>query len=208
MILELMRHLGSRVQSMTNDYNDAQALLKQVRESEDAKKKSLFSKIKKHIDVYQSNKNKIDVPDTDPLREAFDGNTEKGSGEIKDFLKGRIIFKEGAPGECMYILHSGTVGMYSDFRKKEEVKLTELNAVSMFGEMGVIAAGEPRIATAVSETNDTKVEIIYPDDLVTIFNACPTKIDAILRHLSYRLRRINKEFLNTCKEITESYNGK
>lgn len=208
MILELMRHLGSRVQSMTNDYNDAQALLKQVRESEDAKKKSLFSKIKKHIDVYQSNKNKIDVPDTDPLREAFDGNTEKGSGEIKDFLKGRIIFKEGALGECMYILHSGTVGMYSDFRRKEEVKLTELNAVSMFGEMGVIAKGEPRIATAVSETNDTKVEIIYPDDLVTIFNACPTKIDAILRHLSYRLRRINKEFLNTCKEITESYNGK
>lgn len=209
MILELMKHLGSRVQAMTKDYNDAQALLKQVRESEDAKKnKSLFSKIKKHIDVYQSNKNKIEVPDTDPLREALKDSTDKGSGEIKDYLKGRIIFKEGTPGECMYILHRGTVGMYSDFRKREEVKLIDINAISIFGEMGIIASGEPRVATAVSETNDTKVEIIYPDDLVKIFNECPAKIDAILRHLSYRLRKINKEFLNTCKEITESYNGK
>lgn len=42
-ILELMQHLGRRVQAMTNDYNEAKALLKEVKEAEASKKKSLFS---------------------------------------------------------------------------------------------------------------------------------------------------------------------
>ena len=63
-----------------------------------------------------------------------------------------------------------------------------------------------REATAVAETDDTYVEVITPDYLEAIFNACPVKIELILRQLSYRLRVLNYDVITTCKEITEAYN--
>ena len=57
-----MKHLGRRVQAMTNDYNEAKALLKEVKEAEASKKKSLFSRIKKHVDMYENNKDYIAPP--------------------------------------------------------------------------------------------------------------------------------------------------
>ena len=45
-ILELMKHLGRRIQNMANDYNESKALLEQLKASEAAKQnKNLFSKI-------------------------------------------------------------------------------------------------------------------------------------------------------------------
>ena len=41
-ILVLMKHLGNRIKAMTNDYNEAKVLLKEVRDAEASKKKSLF----------------------------------------------------------------------------------------------------------------------------------------------------------------------
>jgi len=208
MILELMRHLINRVAAMANDYNDSQVLVNQLRESEAAKQsKSLFSKIKKHIDIYQSNKNKISEPAEENLREAFAALKDDDSKYSKSYRKGLILFKEGDEGSCMYILREGEIGMYSNYRHREEEKLAGYNAVSFFGELGMLD-GQIRNATAVSESNDTVVEIIRPEELEDVFRACPGKITLILRHLSYRLRRINIDFLNVCKEITELYNKK
>ena len=33
--------------------------------------------------------------------------------EIKTFKKGEILFKQGDPGECMYDVYTGKVGIYS-----------------------------------------------------------------------------------------------
>ncbi len=206
-ILELMTHLGNRVCATANDYNEAVTLLEELRKSDAAKKNSLFSKIKKHIDTYQSNKNKITEPDTEPFQELLAVLKNDRTGNLKTYGKGLIVFKEGTVDNSMYLLHSGTVGMYNDYRRKEEVKLTEYSAVTFFGEMGIIA-NEPRTATAVAETGDTCVEAISRDDLETIFRSNPAKINLFLRHLSYRLRRLNIDFLNTCREITELYNKK
>ncbi|SCW64755.1 Cyclic nucleotide-binding domain-containing protein [Ruminococcaceae bacterium YRB3002] len=207
-IIELMTHLGNRVCAMANDYEEAQNLLAELRKSDEAKKnKSLFSKIKKHIDAYQSNKNKLPEPSAESLREAFAALKDDRTGNTRSYGKGLIIFKEGAVDNCMYILHNGTVGMYNDYRRKEETKIAEFNAVAFFGEMGIIS-DEPRSATAVAEVGDTVVEAISPEDLENIFRSCPGKIELILRHLSYRLRRLNIDFLDTCKEITELYNKK
>lgn len=206
-ITELMTYLGNRVCAMAEDYEESLNLLKELQDAEEAKKKSLFSKIKKHIDAYQNNKTKLTEPSGESLREAFAALPADPSANLKTFGKGLIIFKEGSTDNSMYIVHNGTVGMYSNYRRKDELKLAEFNAVAFFGEMGIIS-DEPRSATAVADVADTRVETINRDDLEQIFRSCPAKINLILRHLSFRLRRLNIDFLNTCKEITELYNKK
>ena len=94
-IIELMKHLGSRIETMAADYAESQVLLKQLKDSDEAKKKSLFSKIKKHIDTYNVNKNKITEPDAKALRTEFDKLKDDNTGEIKNFSRGMFVFKEG-----------------------------------------------------------------------------------------------------------------
>lgn len=201
-ILVLMKHLGNRIKAMTNDYNEAKTLLKEVREAEAAKKKSLFSRIKKHVDMYESNKDTIaPPPSAEVIAQVFETITDEGSGDIRACEANTIIYDEGSVDNCMFILRNGTVGMYD----KNRDLISELKPVSLFGEMGMLT-GDPREATAVAETDDTYVEVITPDYLEAIFNACPVKIELILRQLSYRLRVLNYDVITTCKEITEAYN--
>ena len=201
-ILVLMKHLGNRIKAMTNDYNEAKTLLKEVREAETAKKKSLFSRIKKHVDMYESNKDTIaPPPSAEVIAQVFETITDEGSGDIRACEANTIIYDEGSVDNCMFILRNGTVGMYD----KNRDLISELKPVSLFGEMGMLT-GDPREATAVAETDDTYVEVITPDYLESIFNACPVKIELILRQLSYRLRVLNYDVITTCKEITEAYN--
>lgn len=205
MIRELMTYLGNRVQAMAADYSDAVTLLEQLRESDNGKNKSLFSKIKKHINLYQANKNKITEPNPEQLKAEL-ARISEGSRNIETYNAGTLIFKEGAPGKCMYILYSGKIGMYSGYKSEGEEKLAEYEDVGFFGEMGVISE-EIRSATAVVETDGTSVEAVFGEDIESIFRSCPEKIELILRHLSYRLRKLNSDFLITCKEITETYGG-
>jgi len=205
-IIELMKHLGNRIQTMAADYAESQVLLKQLKDSDEAKKKSLFSKIKKHIDTYNVNKNKMNEPDGKALRAEFDKLKDDKTGDIKNYARGTFIFKEGKIENCMYILHNGNVSLVSDFRTKEEAKLKDYEAVSFFGEMGIIS-GEPRAATAIVESGSATVETVSPEDLQELIKTCPEKIELILRHMSYRLRKLNIDFVNACKEITETYHG-
>lgn len=204
-IYQLMQHLGNRLALTSQDYAEANELLKQLREADAAKKTSLFSKIKKHMDVYQSNKNKVSEPSKVSLSDEFKKLDNADTGKIKSYSKGMIVFREGDVDNNMYILHEGTVGMYGNYRKREEEKLAEYNAVSFFGEMGILS-GDPRSASAVADVNGTRVESISQEDLGTIFSACPGKIVLILRNLSFRLRQLDCDFLAACKEITEAYN--
>ena len=205
-IYELMKHLGRRVETMTRDYNEAKALLKEVSESDAAKNKSLFSKIKKHINLYQYNKNRLTEPADDTKEEASSESVDDGTGNVRNYGKGLIIFKEGAAEDCLYILHQGRVGFYTDFRRREEVKVDEASAVTIFGEMGMFT-GEARTVTAVAET-DARVETICPEDLEALFKTSPAKVALILRRLSYKVRKLNSDFLYACKDITETYNEK
>ena len=153
--------------------------------------------------IYLSAKNfRLERPSAEALREAADAVSKKGtSGETYPY--GTIIFKQGEPGKCMYIVHSGSVCIYSNYGADNEIRLSEVKPVACFGEMGMITQ-EPRTATAVVESNDTQVEIIYPEELENLFKSCPEKIDMILKNLSYRLRVITYEYCKACKEIYDN----
>ncbi len=205
-ILLLMRHIGRRIQLMTDDYNESEALLKEARETNtNTQSDSFFSKIKKHISMYQSNKNAVNEPNEDALHAELVQLFGTLSNKTEALEKDTIVYNEGDIENCMYVLQRGTIGMYTNCGQADEAKTSEQNAISFFGEVEM-ATGEPRSITAVSETDDTRIEAIYPEDLEEMLQSDPAKVILILRYLSYRLRKLNIDFLKNCKEITESYN--
>lgn len=204
-IAELICHLGNKIRAMTNDYNEARVLLKDLKEAEAGKKQSLFSKIKKHIDMYQSGKDTIADPDEEAIRAAYSAIASDENGDTGSFKKGAVIFYEREYNPYMYLLRKGNAGIYTGFGDKNEQKVLEIPEGAVFGEAGLIS-DEPMTFTAVAETEGTVAEKIGKEDIEQIFRRDPAKINYILRYLSYRLRRLNNDFLKLCKEITENYN--
>ena len=198
-IINIMKHLGNRVRELTADYDDAKKILSDIKTS-GTENESLLALIQKHLGWFKSNKG-FDKPSAEALRESSD---KVSSNNVESYNKGTVIFKQGETGNCMYFVHGGTVGIYSNYGTDQQNKLTELYPVACFGEMGMIA-GEVRSATAVADSDDTYVEIIRAEDLEELFKTSPVKIDMILRHLSYRLRSLTYDYFNTCKEIAEVY---
>ena len=202
-ILDIIVVLGNRLKTMTDDYNEIKKALDNVRKENSKNNYASFFASMSKQSIYLSAKNfRLERPSAEALREAADAVSKKGtSGETYPY--GTIIFKQGETGKCMYMLHGGNVGIYTNYGTADQVKLTELFPVACFGEMGMIS-DDARSATAVSESDDTYVEIIRPDDLAELFKTSPVKIEMILRHLSYRLRSLTYDYFNTCKEISDS----
>src|SRR5450631_2496911 len=67
--------------------------------------------------------------------------------DLQEFAEGRTLFREGEPGELMYVLISGTAEIYVHNRLMETA---EIGAV--FGEMAMIDEGV-RSATVVAKTD-------------------------------------------------------
>ena len=205
-IILIMNQLGKRLKEMTADYDEAKKMLTDIRSAGSSKKYDGFFKqmVKQSIFTYTKNA-RIEKPSAEALREAAEtvAQQDKDGNNVEAYKKGTIIFKQGEVGKCMYIVHGGIVAIYSNYGQYGEIKLTELYPVACFGEMGMISE-DPRSATAVSESDDTYVEIIKPEELADLFKTCPAKVDMILKHLSYRLRSLTYDYFNTCKEIYEN----
>ena len=205
-IVSIMKHLGNRLKQLTADYNEAKGLFTDIEKGAVEKKSdSILTKLKKHISFYMSGKGNLSKPSAEALRESKDVVSKGGVENVETYSKGQIIFKQGEVGKCMYMVHGGIIGIYSNYGKDNEVKLTELFPVECFGEMGMIS-DESRSATAVALTDDTTVEIIYADDLKDLIITYPVKVDMILRHLSHRLRNLTYDYFTTCKDLYELYN--
>ena len=204
MIIAIMKHLGDRVRELTADYNEARGLFSDevnyIPQNE-----SLMAKLKKHIDFYMSGKGNISKPSAEAVRESAESVWGDDEARIENYKKGTIIFKEGETGKCLYLVHGGSVGIFSNYGKDNEVKLTELYPVECFGEMGVIS-DDARSATAVAQTDDTCVEIIRAEDLEGLCVTFPVKVDMILVHLSHRLRDLTYDYFSTCKKLYDQYN--
>lgn len=200
-IIDIMMCLGNRLKELTADYDEAKQVLAGMKDPS-ADKSSFAAAIAKHLNWFKASKKAIDKPSAEALREAA-GKVGQDKGDIESYKKGTVIFKQGEVGKYMYILHGGNVGIYTNYGSADQVKLTQLFPVACFGEMGMIS-DDARSATAVSESDDTYVEVIRAEDLSGLFETCPVKIEMIMRHLSYRLRSLTYDYFNTCKEISDS----
>ena len=122
--------------------------------------------------------------------------------EIKTFSKGKVVFKEGDPGDCMYDVYSGKIGVYAAYGEPEQKLLMEYYPDQYFGEMGLLEHA-PRSATAVAMENDTSAAVITEESFGEFFEKNPAKVLMVMQQMSHNLRRRTDDFVEVCRKIKE-----
>lgn len=203
-ILAIMKQLSGRIRTLTEEYDEVTAFLKEKKDADAPKKQGFLDKLKKYIEISKSNRKTLirSVKDEEYQTESF-GWKDDSPMQIRSFAEGTVLFREGDPGDCMYAVHYGAVDIYTNYGNPLEKKLTTLNANSFFGEMGMIDQ-EVRSATAVVAMDETTLERIGPADLEKLFESNPMEVDLIMRHLSKRLRRLTVDYAAACEEAART----
>ena len=114
-----------------------------------------------------------------------------GAGAVLTIAAGDIVFREGDPGDLMYILVKGTVELKMHVDKGETVLKTIEKPNDFFGEMALID-GRPRSATAVAAAQTT----LIPVDRQSFENMILANGKfalTIIKVLSERIRRSNDQ---------------
>ena len=201
-IIDIMKSLGGRLRDLTADYADVSATIKELGlNAGKEKSESLATRIKKFAGVYKRSKF-ADVVSQETLRKnSKSGHADGYTTKVEKYNIGTVIFKEGEIGDCMYDIHFGNVGIYSGYGTPDEKLLTKLSADEFFGELGMID-NVKRSGTAVVLDNETTLEIITSDDLKGLFEQNPPKVEMILDHISYRLRKLTKEYMSACSILS------
>lgn len=202
-ILELMKQIGGRIRSLTAEYDEVNAFLKEKQDAAAPKSEGFLARLKKYRELNSlARKNARGSVEPEIRMQAF---TRPGNSPVPvvAYNKGTVIFREGEAGSYMYAVQSGAVGIYTNYGTAQEKKLTTLYTNAFFGEMSLLDL-ENRSATAVVEEDETSVEIIRPEDLEGLFQVNPMEVNMILCHLSNRLRKLTAEFEKACAAAAEA----
>jgi len=118
----------------------------------------------------------------------------------KTFHKGGVIFREGDPGNCMYMVESGKVGVYLGYGTAQQKLLGEYVHGEYFGEMGLLEHTE-RSATAAAMEPNTRVAPVAEDNFGEFIRKYPAETLRIMQQMSGNLRRTSRDFAEVCREI-------
>ena len=116
--------------------------------------------------------------------------------------KGDILFRQGDPGDCLYDVYTGSVGVYTQYGTPNEKLLQKYFPDEYFGEMGLVDHA-PRSATAVAMEDNTSVGVTDEENFGEFFRKNPNRVLMVLSHLSHNLRRRTDEYVRICGEIRE-----
>ena len=111
----------------------------------------------------------------------------------RTFDKDSVIFRQGDFSHDMYDIISGSVGIYTDYGRENENRITVLHAGDFLGEMGLIEI-YPRSATAVAMEDGTTLQVIGEKEFSDYFKTRSDRLLAIMRQLSHRLRDLTEAF--------------
>lgn len=106
---------------------------------------------------------------------------------------GEIIFREGDPGDGLYVVLAGQVEISGRISGEQTQLLSQVTAGQLFGEMAVIEA-LPRSATATAR-QQTTVAFFSNTDMKTWLESHPPLATALLQLVSHRLREFNQHYL-------------
>lgn len=106
--------------------------------------------------------------------------------EHQAFVAGQAIFREGEPGEVLYIVVEGQVEVLL-----EHQKLETLGPGDILGEMALIE-DRPRSATAIART-DCLLTPITRQHFLTLIQRTPLFAIRVMRVLAHRLRCTNQQ---------------
>lgn len=122
--------------------------------------------------------------------------------QLKTFRKGEVIFQKGDPGDCMYEVYNGVVGIYAAYGTPEQTLLADYYQDKYFGEMGLLEKA-PRSATAVALADRTTIAPVTEEDFGEFFKENPARVLMVLQQMSRNLRKRSNDFVRVCLEIKE-----
>lgn len=104
----------------------------------------------------------------------------------REYEQGNLIFKEGETGDCMYIIHKGSIRIH-----KENTTLAILKEKEVFGELSLLDA-DTRSATATAQT-DCILFRIDQEPFYELLDERPEIARGFIKILCQRLRVMNEK---------------
>ena len=127
--------------------------------------------------------------------------------KTKLYQCGTVICREGEPGDCMYEIETGKVGVYHDYGGPNEKLIAELFGGKVFGEMGLVDHA-PRSATVVAADENTVITTITEEDFFEYYRENPTKVLDIIQQMCHRLRETTKNYIEACHTVYDTVETK
>ena len=121
----------------------------------------------------------------------------------KLYTPGSIICREGEPGDCMYEVESGKVGVYHDYGGPDEKLIAELYSNNVFGEMGLLDHA-PRSATVVALEDNTTVMTVTEEDFHAYFEENPVEVLEIVKQMCHNLRKTTNSYIEACHTVYDT----
>jgi len=109
----------------------------------------------------------------------------------KHFFKDEYICYEGQPGEEMYIVLKGSVGVFLVNAVGTLNQIAVIESGNFFGEMAIFDS-LPRSASCIA-LEDTITVAIDKENLQEFLAACPDMAKQILENMSGRIRKLDEE---------------
>jgi uncharacterized membrane protein len=128
-----------------------------------------------------------------PLFASLDPKSTAKLGEyltIHDYPRAATIFRNGDPGDAMYLIDVGKVRISITDADGADVTLAELGAGDFFGEMAMLD-GHGRSANATA-MDDARLAKLTRDDFLTFMRSDPRVTLELLTALTSRLRRTDE----------------
>ena len=108
---------------------------------------------------------------------------------VHSFNPQEYIYYEGEPGDKMYIVIKGVVGMYVNNAIDEQIEVARAEVGGIFGELAVFD-NLPR-STSTIALEDVICVAIGRDKLDELVSSCPEIAIGIMESMCGRLRRLN-----------------
>lgn len=114
------------------------------------------------------------------------------SAQLRRYDAGESVFREGDPGDGLYVIAEGQVQIVCWVGQDERRVLSSLGPGEFFGEMAVLDE-QSRSATALAET-EVRAHFIPREDLLRALERNPRLAVRLVREFSLRLRDFNHRY--------------
>jgi len=115
------------------------------------------------------------------------------SSQEMRFAAGREIFKEGDPGEGVYVVKSGQVVISAMVGAAKRHSFSKVLPGDFFGEMAVLDQ-QPRSASAAAE-DETEVYFVPRERMIELLTHSPDLCMTLLQEISRRIREFNQQYI-------------
>ena len=114
--------------------------------------------------------------------------------------EGTMVMRQGEPGNCAYLIQSGSVRVYTEHNGKR-VDLAKLELGQIFGEMALIF-DEPRTASVVA-AEDCNLIILTRQTFKDKLDKSDPTIRAIVTMLTQRIVSANNTVMNKKSDVED-----